>query len=76
MISLLDTNYNKNYFEYSKIIYDTICYNKFINNKIIINKDVELTNSFNKLLFVVQDKEALLKNISDKGYTISQGSKQ
>jgi hypothetical protein len=25
------------------------------------------------MLFVVQDKEALLKNISDKGYTVSQG---
>jgi hypothetical protein len=25
---------------------------------------------------VVQDKEALIKSISDKGYTISQGSKQ
>jgi hypothetical protein len=28
------------------------------------------------LLFVVQDKETLLKNISDKGYNVSQGYKQ
>src|SRR5438046_2149834 len=65
-----------NYFEYSKILYNDICPNKFINLKNIINKDVELTNPFNKLLFVVQDKEALLKNISDKGYIINQGPQQ
>ena len=41
--------------------------------KNIINKYVELTNSFNKLLFVIQDKEALLKNISNKGYNINHG---
>jgi len=41
--------------------------------KIIFSKDVELTNPFNKLLFVVQDKEALLKNISNKGYNINHG---
>jgi hypothetical protein len=76
MVSLLDTSYNKNYYEYSRIIYNNICPNKFINNKIVINNNVELTNPFNKLLFVVQDKKALIKSISDKGYTISQGSKQ
>jgi hypothetical protein len=76
MTSLLDTSYNKNYYEYSNIIYNNICPNKFSNKEIILNKDVELTNPFNKLLFVVKDKEALLKSISDKGYTISQGSKQ
>lgn len=43
--------------------------------KIFFNNDVILTNPFNKLLFVVQDKEALLKNISDRGYIISQGPK-
>ena len=73
MTNLLDTSINKNYYEYSKILYNDICPNKFINLKNIINKDVELTNPFNKLLFVVQDKEALLKNISDKGYIINQG---
>jgi len=76
MTNLLDNSFSKNYYEYSKIIYDTICSDKFINNKIIINNNVELTNPFNKLLFFVQDKEALIKNISDKGYIISQGSKQ
>ena len=73
MTNLLDTSINKNYYEYSKILYNDICPNKFINLKNIINKDVELTNPFDKLLFVVQDKEALLKNISDKGYIINQG---
>ena len=76
MINLLDTSINKNYYEYSKILYNDICPNKFINLKNIINKDVELTNPFNKLLFVVQDKEALLKNISDKGYNINQRPQQ
>jgi hypothetical protein len=56
MSDLLDSSFNKNYYEYSKTIYNTICPDKFINNKIIINKDVELTNPFNKLLFVAQDK--------------------
>jgi hypothetical protein len=73
MSSLLDNSFNKNYYEYSKIIYDTICSNKFTNNKIFMNNDVKLTNPFNRMLFVVQDKETLLRNISDKGYTISQG---
>jgi len=41
--------------------------------KNIFSKDVKLTNSFNKLLFVIQDKEALLKNISNKGYNINHG---
>jgi hypothetical protein len=76
MAYLLDTSFNKDYYEYSKIIYNDICPNKFINLKNIINKDVELTNPFNKLLFVVQDKEALIKNISDKGYIINQGPQQ
>ena len=76
MTNLLDNSFSKNYYEYSKIIYNTICLDKFINNKILLNKDVELTNPFNNLLFVVKDKEALLKSISDKGYIISQGSQQ
>jgi hypothetical protein len=76
MSSLLDNSYSKNYYEYSKIIYDNICSNKFTDNKIFSNSDVKLTNPFNKLLFVVQDKEALLKNISDKGYDINQGPQQ
>jgi hypothetical protein len=76
MAYLLDSSFSKNYFEYSKIIYNDICPNKFINLKNIINKDVELTNSFNKLLFVVKDKEALIKNLSNKGYIINQGPQQ
>jgi hypothetical protein len=76
MANILDNSFNKNYYEYSKIIYETICPNKFIYNKIYLNDDVKLTNPFNKLLFVVEDKETLIKSISDKGYTISQGSKQ
>jgi hypothetical protein len=76
MTDLLDSSFNKNYFEYSKIIYNNICRDKFINNKIFVNDDVKLTNPFNKLLFVVKDKEALIKSISDKGYIISQGSQQ
>jgi hypothetical protein len=73
MINLLDNSFNKNYYEYSKIIFNSICSDKFTNEKIFYNNDVKLTNPFNKLLFVVQDKEALLKNISDKGYNINQG---
>ena len=73
---LLDYSFNKNYYEYSKIIYDTICSDKFTNKKIFLNNDVKLTNPFNKLLFVVKDKETLLKNISDKGYNINQGPQQ
>jgi len=76
MTNLLNTSFNKNYYEYSKILYNDICPNKFSNKEIFLNKDVELTNPFNKLLFVVQDKEALLKNISDKGYNINQGPQQ
>jgi hypothetical protein len=68
MSYLLDSSFNKNYYEYSKILYNNICPDKFINKKIFFNNDVILTNSFNKLLFVVRDKEALLKN--------NQGSKQ
>ena len=76
MTNLLDNSFNKDYYEYSKVIYNSICSDKFTNKKIFFNSDVKLTNPFNKLLFVVQDKEALLKNISDKGYIISQGPKQ
>jgi hypothetical protein len=76
MAYLLDNSFNKNYYEYSKIIYNNICPNKFTNNKIVFNSNVKLTNPFNRMLFVVQDKETLLKNISDKGYTISQGPQQ
>jgi hypothetical protein len=75
MTCLLDNSFNKNYYEYSKIIYNTLCSDKFIEKKIIFNNDVELTNPFNKLLFVVKDKETLLKNIFDKGYVVSQGPK-
>jgi hypothetical protein len=75
MSYLLDYSFNKDYYEYSKILYNTLCSDKFTNNKIIFNSNVELTNSFNRLLFVVQDKETLLKNISSKGYTVSQGPK-
>lgn len=73
MTCLLDTSFNKNYYEYSKIIYDTICPDKFTNKKIFLNKDVEFTNPFNNLLFVVKDKKTLLKNVSDKGYNVNQG---
>jgi hypothetical protein len=76
MACLLDNSFNKNYYEYSKNIFYSFCPEKFTNQKIFLNNDVKLTNPFNKLLFVVQDKEALLKNISDKDYIISQGSKQ
>jgi len=75
MTNLLDNSFNKNYYEYSKIIYNTLCSDKFTNKKIIFNNDVELTNPFNRTLFVVQDIDILLKNILDKGYTISQGPK-
>ena len=76
MTCLLDNSFNKNYYEYSKIIYNTICSDKFTNKKVFFNDNVKLTNPFNKLLFVVKDKETLLKNISDKGYNINQGSQQ
>lgn len=76
MTDILDTSYNKDYYEYSKIIYNNLCPNKFTDKRIILNNDVKLTNPFNKLLFVVEDKESLIKSISDKGYTISQGSKR
>jgi hypothetical protein len=76
MACLLDNSFSKNYYEYSKIIYNDICSDKFTNNKILLNNDIKLTNPFNKLLFVVKDKEALLKNISDKGYIINQGPQE
>lgn len=75
MTKLLDNSFNKNYYEYSKIIYNTLCSDKFTNKKILFNNDIELTNPFNRTLFVVQDLEVLLKNIFDKGYIISQGPK-
>lgn len=73
---LLNNSFNKNYYEYSKIIYSSICPDRFTNNKIFFNNDVKLTDPFNKLLFVIQDKETLLKNISDKGYNVNQGPQQ
>jgi len=76
MTYILDNSFNKNYYKYSKIIYNNICPDKFINKKIFLNNDVKLTNPFNKLLFVVKDKETLLKNISDKGYNVNQGPQQ
>ena len=76
MTCILDNSFNKNYHEYSKIIYDTICPYKFTNKKIFLNNDVKLTNPFNKLLFVVKYKEILLKNISDKGYNVNEGPQQ
>lgn len=76
MSCLLDNSFNKNYYELCKIIYDTTCSDKFFNDKIFFNNNVKLANPFNKLLFVVKDKETLLKNISDKGYDINQGPQQ
>jgi hypothetical protein len=76
MTCLLDNSFNKNYYEYCKNIYNTLCSDKFTNNKIIFNSDIKLTNPFNRILFVVKDKETLLKNISDKGYDVNQGYKQ
>ena len=76
MASLLDYSFNKNYYEYSKIVYNTLCPDKFTNKKIFINNDVKLTNPFNKILFVVQDIETLIKNISYKGYNVNQGPQQ
>jgi hypothetical protein len=73
MASLLDYSFSKNYYEYSKIIYNSICSDKFTNKEIFLNNDVKFTNPFNKILFVVQDKETLFKNISDKGYIVNQG---
>jgi hypothetical protein len=76
MTCLLDNSFNKNYYEYSKIIYSSICSDKFTNKKIFFNDNVKLTNPFNKILFVVKDKETLLKNVSDKGYNVNQGPQQ
>lgn len=73
MASLLDFSFNKNYYEYSKIIYNNLCPDKFTNKKIIYNSDIELTNPFNRILFAVHDRQALIKNISDKGYIVTQG---
>jgi hypothetical protein len=61
--------------EDSKIIYNNLCFDK-ITNKNFFNNDVKLTNPFNRILFVVNDQEALLKNISNKGYIISQGPQE
>jgi hypothetical protein len=76
MTSLLNNSFNKNYYEYSKIIYNTLCSNIFTNKRIFFNNNVKLANPFDKLLFVVKDKETLLKNISDKGYNVNQGPQQ
>lgn len=76
MTCLLDNSFSKNDYEYSKILYNNLCSDKFTNNKIFFNSDLKLTNSFNKMLFVVQDKEVLLKNISNKGYNVNQGPQQ
>jgi hypothetical protein len=76
MSCLLDNSFSKNYYEYTNILYNNICPDKFTNNKIFFNCDVKLTNPFNKILFVVQDKETLLRNISDKGYNVNQGPQQ
>jgi len=45
MTNLLDKSFNKNYYEYSKIIYNTLCSDKFTKKKILFNND-ELTNPF------------------------------
>lgn len=76
MTYILDNSFNRDYYEYNKILYNNLCPDKFTNKKIFFNNEVKLTNPFNKLLFVVQDKEALLKNISDKGYNVNQGPQQ
>lgn len=73
MTYLFENSFNKNYYEYSKIIYNTLCPNKFSDKRIIFNNDIELTSPFNRLLFVVNDKKTLLKNISNKGYILTQG---
>jgi hypothetical protein len=73
MTNLLDNSFNKNYYEYSKILYNTLCPNTFTNKRIFFNKNIELTSPFNRLLFVVNDKRTLLKNISNKGYILTQG---
>ena len=73
MSKLLDYNFNKNYYEYGKLLYYNICSDKFNNNKILFNSDIKLNDPFNRMLFVVHDKEALLKIISDKGYIVTQG---
>jgi hypothetical protein len=76
MTYLLDNSFNKDYYEYSKNIYNSICSDKFTNKKVIFNSDVKLTNPFNRMLFVIKDKETLLRNISDKGYNVNQGPQQ
>ena len=73
MAYLLDHSFNKNYYEYSKIIFNNLCPDKFTQKKILLNGDIDLTNPFNRILFIVKDKETLLKNISDKGYIVNQG---
>lgn len=35
MTNLLDTSFNKDYYEYSKIIYDSICPDKFTEKNIL-----------------------------------------
>lgn len=72
MASILDYSFNKDYYNYSKTIYN-ICSDKFTNDKIFLNEQVQFINLFRKMLFIVQDKEALLKNLKDKGYDVNQG---
>jgi len=73
MTSLLDYSFNKNYYEYTKIIYNNLCSSKFTDNKILFYNDVKLINPFNKMLFVVQDIDTLLENIFNIGYIVNQG---
>ena len=49
MAYLLDSSFNKDYYEYSNIIYNNLCPDKFTNKKILFNSDVKLTNPFNRL---------------------------
>ena len=73
--NLLDYSYNKNYYEYVKIIYDNICPTKFTDHKVYNNIDSHLTNPFSKQIFVVQDKEALLNSVREKGFDVGEGPK-
>ena len=49
MSCLLNYSFNKDYYEYSNIIYNNLCLDKFTNKKILFNSDVKLTNPFNRL---------------------------
>ena len=48
MSCLLNYSFNKDYYEYSNIIYNNLCPDKFTNKKILFNSDVKLTNPFNR----------------------------